>query len=746
MTRDYATAFRKFLTSQYLHTGFRLTAAVIIPALILFHFNVLGKFMSVPLGALLVGLTDGPGTFRHRRNTMVASIIINFIIIVISGFINGIVPLTIIGIIVFGIFFSLISVYGTRIGSIGSMAILVYVFNIDGHVSTQNFIYGGLLFSAGGLFYLLLSLFLYTLRPYKLIQQMLGECIMETAAYLKVKAAFYGTSPDYAMLQDKLLEYQISIQKHHTDLREMLFKTRSIINESIRKGRVLMQAFLDAIELFERVATSQQDYVHIHENFDGSNILEQYAELINELANQLTIIGLAFQEGTPANNDYDVDAHLQKLTENFRQLRSRKLTPETLQYFIMLRQILYSLEDLGERVKRLRLYTSYDVKLKKRGKANDTLDLFVNHQELNVNILISNFSLSSEQFRHAIRLTVALLAGYIISLFLSIGHSYWILLTISVIIKPSYSITRERNIKRLSGTITGGIAGFVMIHFIHNETALFFIMLVAMILAYSFLKLNYFISSAGITLYVIFSISFLAPSSIASTVTDRLLDTAIGSLIAFIASIFVLPLWGYKQLSDYIIKMLESNHDYFMQVAAHFANNKPLDTSYKLARKAAFVSLANMSDHFQRILSEPKSKRMHLESYHQFVATSHTLSSYIASLAYYAHETGEKFVSKDFEDTIYRIDETFKACKEIAIQHNDAALPDVAAITVIHERVTHLIEQRKMELSGQHDESEMTVRTTLSYLRAIDSQFQLIQNIVMEQVKILKEIYLQTNA
>ena len=58
---NYQLEFRKFISSQYLYTGMRITAGVFIPVLVLYHFGLLVTLISIPLGALFVSLTDIPG-------------------------------------------------------------------------------------------------------------------------------------------------------------------------------------------------------------------------------------------------------------------------------------------------------------------------------------------------------------------------------------------------------------------------------------------------------------------------------------------------------------------------------------------------------------------------------------------------------------------------------------------------------------------------------------------------------------
>ena len=65
---------------------------------------------------------------------------------------------------------------------------------------------------------------------------------------------------------------------------ELLFKTRDIVKESTTTGRILIMIYLDAVDLFERVMTSYQDYNTLHNFFEGTGILQKFKALALELA------------------------------------------------------------------------------------------------------------------------------------------------------------------------------------------------------------------------------------------------------------------------------------------------------------------------------------------------------------------------------------------------------------------------------------------------------------------------------
>ena len=124
-----------------------------------------------------------------------------------------------------------------------------------------------------------------------------------------------------------------------------------------------------------------------------------------------------------------------------------------------------------------------------------------------------NITFKSSQFKHALSVTIGLMVGYCVSFFFPLGHGYWILMTIAIILKPGYSISRTRNKQRLLGTITGVVLGFAFLYFVKNNTLEFLLMTCAMIVAYSVLKLNYYISCVCITMYVLISFHFLNNSN-----------------------------------------------------------------------------------------------------------------------------------------------------------------------------------------------------------------------------------------
>ena len=743
---DYIKQYKSFINSHNLNGAVRITAGIILPAILLGYFHNLSTGIVVSIGAMCVGNTDNPGPIHHRRNGMIACVIIIFISSLLTGAVAGDHLLT--GILVFSFcfLFSMMSIYGTRATSIGVNALLVMVLSIDRPHHGWDILVNALYILAGGIWYMVLSLLLYSFRPYKLIQQALGECVEATADYLRIKASFYNRSVDYDKSYRQLVQQQIDIHGKQELLRELLFKSRNIVGESTHVGRVLLMVFLDIVDLFERVMTSQQDYLSLHNLFDGSGLMEAYEQLILDMASELDEIGIAIKSGRPSIETSRLSSRIKELKASFFRFRDEYRTAENVEGFIGLRHILDSIQDIADRLHTLHGYTTYDASFSKEFRPQVDYDQFVTHQDMDKKLLWENLNFKSNVFRHSLRVSIATIVGYLISVFLPLGHGYWILLTIIVILKPAYSLTKKRNYERLMGTLAGGLVGLLLLYFIKDKTVLFVLMILFMIGTYVFLRTNYLVCVTFMTPYVLLLFHLLYPLDFKTVLSDRVIDTVIGSAIAFIANIFIVPSWEHEQIRDYMIRIIEANTAYFRDVAGGFAGRKSTMNQYKLSRKEAFVALANLSDAFNRILSEPGRQKDIAAKMHQFVVSSHMLTSHIATLAYYELTRP----MKEVDPTIYApvVDAIIQCLENTATWLQEGPDTEAAALykrgiedpvpgrsamaredlRLLNDRLGVLLDRRKAELGDGITDSD--TRRELSGFKPVVDQFNFIVKVV----------------
>ncbi|MEO6932591.1 MAG: FUSC family membrane protein [Chitinophagaceae bacterium] len=452
-------SYRSFLNSHYLSDGIRMTAGILAPAVILSYFDMLEVGVVISLGAMAVSTPDSAGPIHHRRIAMTVCLAAIFIQALVTGLIASSPILLGTWIVISCFFFSMLGIFGVRAGAVGIAALLIMILNMDHYRKGIDVVYNALYILAGGTWYMIFSLILYNVRPYKLAQQALGECIQSTSRYLLIRGQFYNKGMHTEEVYGKLFHEQVSVQEKQSLLNEILFKTREIVKESTNTGRVLIMIYLDVTELYERLMTSYQDYDQLHEMFEETGILAEIRSLIVQSANELDEIGIAVKGGSPSLPNQSLWKHLGAVQETYTRLRQTWLKPENVEGFISLRRILDNVQDIAGRIEVLHQYTTYDKKLKKNAAHKVDYEQFVTHQEISGQIFLDNLNFQSNLFRHSLRVSVAALVGYASSFFFNFGHRYWILLTIVVILKPAYSLSKRRNTDRLFGTLIGAVIG-----------------------------------------------------------------------------------------------------------------------------------------------------------------------------------------------------------------------------------------------------------------------------------------------
>lgn len=733
--KSYTVSLKQFISGQHVSTGLRITVCVLLPAVVLGYYGLLATMMAIPLGALFIALTDQPGPLHHRINGMIAGIFLNCTMVCIAGASAGYEWLLLAEIIVFSFLFALSGIYGPRADGIGLIALLSFIISYGAlGLTDQHFIYTALYFAAGGAWYALFSIITNTIRPYRPAAQMLGEYLINISEYLQQRTAFYRAGADIPTILQQLFPWQVKIQQQQAGLRELLFKTRLFVKSPTNKGRRLMMIFLESGDLLERIMTAQQDYNKLHTDFDDSGILKTFHHHLQVLANALLHTGLAVQNEKAYSNAAAIDYRMQQTRQAFLQLRQQQLNASTVSAFIRLRQVLNSIEDVGERIKRLQRYTMPSEKVS-RTVRKEEISPFTTSQNFNTGLLLSNLSLNSSHFRHALRFTIAMTAGFIISLLFELGHSYWILLTIATILKPSFSISRKRNMERIIGTFIGAGLAFAVLYFVTISGALVAVMIAAMLVAYTFLRVNNAVSTAAITLYVVVSFHFLYPVGVGEVLQDRVVDTIIGALIALPASYFILPHWEHKNIQQLFSEAMDKTGEYFRSVAHFFSvKNNEAWLQYKLSRKEAFIALANVSDALQRMLTEPKNKQEHVQEYHQLVTATHMLISYIASLAYYAEQYEGSYDAAELKPMLQY------TCRRMDTVKQTMQQPGTTIVKAdpfpVSKKLRDLLASRKHELEQHLATDASAIAKQLSIMKTIADQLQLVNAVLEDIIKI----------
>src|SRR5689334_11101775 len=311
--RKQAREIRYFFYSQAFADGLRSAIAILLPALIGSYLDFFETGLTISLGAMFVGMTDSPGPLIHRKNGMLICCGIIFIVALITALAQRNVVTMGIEIAVVTFFFSMFTVYGNRATSVGNAAILSMILTMEGALKNNQILPHAFLILAGGLYYLALSLLLHTIRPYRIAQRTLGECVREIAAYLSIKADFYNPSTDLDRNYRRLVAQQIIVNEKQDAVRELFFKTRQIVKETTSEGRRLVLTFVETVDLFEVITASYYDYALLRKQFSDTGALELMSASVRKLAMELDAIGRAIQSNTSFVPGFDYDEEMKRL-------------------------------------------------------------------------------------------------------------------------------------------------------------------------------------------------------------------------------------------------------------------------------------------------------------------------------------------------------------------------------------------------------------------------------------------------
>jgi uncharacterized membrane protein YccC len=363
---------------------------------------------------------------------------------------------------------------------------------------------------------------------------------------------------------------------------------------------------------------------------------------------ELELIGMSVASGQRSLPKMNLKLEIAKLEKEIQAMGTNIPTlKERSVRLIPLNNIVDNLQHIAQRIYNLHRLTRLERVKDEEIDPQLELAKFTTRQRYDFETFRNNISFHSHLFRHGLRTSLAIVTGYLLGYALDISRTYWILLTIVVIMKPGFSLTKSRSYQRMIGTIIGALFAVGVLFITQSSTAIFVIMLICIIGSYSFMTYNYTVSVVFTTPFIVFLLHYLYPADF-QNISQRVLDTLIGAGIAFTFNYIFWPSWEYKFLPDYMFKMLHTNRQYFQQIMKLYTAQDFSLTDYKLARKDVHVSTANLMAAFQRMLSEPKNKQKNGSEIYHFVVLSHSLSSHIAQLAHYALQHQIKFQRPEY--------------------------------------------------------------------------------------------------
>ena len=642
------TQLEKFVYSQYFYNGMRRAFGIMLPIIVL--GGVYGYFTAglvATFGSLCVALIDQPGPWQHRGKEMLGGALLSTLTVMITGLATShpvLIWLTVIGL---TFFFSMFSVYGKKGGLIGFACLLLMTVTMHSPISTEEVWVQSLFSLGGGLFYTLFSYGLSRMLDLREQEQALSVALFATADYVACRGRMYDTDNDLDQCYRNLIFKQADMIDKHQAARDMVLRGMRD-SRSIQDPRRVMiwNLFIDMLGILDTLVATHTDYALLRQKLDGADAMVFMRDAIYKMSLDLERIALAVSRERTVKSINSTKAELRALEFEIEQYRAQGFETREPDTFLLCVQILRRLRNSSRIIERMAEHTRASPIAQPLASSNldHSLSDFLSRQQFRLGMFTSNLRLDSPTCRYSLRVTVA------VAIAMTLGttvpgladHGYWIVLTILVIMKPGFALTRQRNAWRLTGTLIGCVIALLILHATQNQTILLAALGASTIIGASLMLLNFLVASVFNTVAVLIAFDFIEPMS-TTVVWERAIDTLIGSAISFACS-FLLPSWESRFMTSLARAAVSANRQFLLAqlrvVDALSSHSHQIDhpsvqqaeTAFRLARKNVHIAFSNFAQAFYRMMLEPQTRQANVAEYNNLLIQNHMMASQIAGL------------------------------------------------------------------------------------------------------------------
>ena len=620
----YALNPRTFLFSHYFYTGLRTAIGVIgLTSLVLFYSD-LPTAMTVCIGALCTSFMDLPSPLRHKFHEMLASVLLCTAVTLIITLCAPIHWLFGAMVVLVSFVASMMLVYGKKTMPLQFAALFVMTLSMENELSTRQALLHTALFFGGATCYMAYAMTAAWFLRNRIKQQVLAEALFELARYIDVKSAFYDMHTNLNDQFNQLARQQSLLADKQQASRDLILR-----GSPRERDGVLIQVHFGMLDLYELVLSTHTDYAQLRRYLADHEVLTSLHRMASKAARDTESIAFAVTRNRASLPEIDYRDDQQAIEQEIAR-RATAAGGDSDQALTALRTAYNKLRMVVDTIGQLHDATQA------RGEPLPTLpgaDMtpFLTKQKFEFGLLLANLNWQSPTFRFALRIAMAISTGLLLAEHLPYAsHGYWIVLTIAIVLKPTFSMTKQRRADRLIGTLIGCTLTAVIVHFVRAPAALLAFLFLATVAASAFVYVKYRFTAIAASMQILLQISLLLHTT-EHVIGERIFDTFIGVAIASFFS-FVLPSWEYRALPQLVANVLSANRRYIEASCELLIGRVGDDFVYRLRRKGLFDSLAGLSSALVRMLDEPASKQRAAADIHLFIVQNYLIAAHVAAL------------------------------------------------------------------------------------------------------------------
>jgi len=591
----------RLFVGQHIINGASVGLGVLAVALVASAIFGFAAGQPATLGAISASISDLPAPWREKARTLgfgFALALLSTIAIQLA------LPWPVAALVMIGV----ISFVGGLVTGLGRWAVAVGMQTVIPMVFILGFpretfpvaVRIELMFAGGGVAYIVFALLATVFTDASARRLVASEAIREFSIYMRAVAGVFDPDRELGAAYGVTIRQQSALSEQLQAARALLLDHTGKRGERLRLAASI-GILLDALDA---LVASQCDVELIRKTSAAATVLARIGEALRVGSLDLEHLSLelltASRPVLPPDHQLAIDA----LEREAARVEAGEAMDAKARAAV------------GATTSRLALSLSHVRRLERALSDDETARVAIGDVDLAAFIpkrryapvaLAPHLSLDSPVLRFAVRLTLAMMAGAVAAQ--SLGderHGNWVLLTIAVVMRAGYGLTRQRRDDRIIGTLVGCVVAAGLVSYL-PAGALVAVQGLAVAVTHSFARLNYRIASTGASVMALVSLHLVQPW-VSAPILARLADTLIGAAIAHLFNYFW-PRWESSE-APRIASRLQGQLAAF---AAAALRPDVSDHDYRLARKNVIEAIAALSDSAGRMSIEPVAARKGLD-------------------------------------------------------------------------------------------------------------------------------------
>ena len=616
----------RLFVGQHIINGASVGLGVVAVALVSSAIFGFAAGQPATLGAIAASISDLPAPWREKAKTLgfgFALALLSTVAIQLA------LPWPVAALVMIG----LISFVGGLVTGLGRWAVAVGMQAVIPMVFILGFpretfpaaVRIELLLAGGGVAYIAFALLATVFTDASARRLVTSESIREFSMYMRAVAGVFDPDQELAAAYGATIRQQSMLSEQLQSARSVLLERPGEKGERMRLAASI-GILLDALDA---LVAAQCDVDLIRQTPEAATVLARIGDALRVGSFDLEHLSLELlttgRPILPPDHQLAIDA----LKREAARAEAEAMDPKARAALVATTwRLVLSLSH----IRRLERALSDDETA--RASIGDVnLAAFIPKRRYAPSALAPHLSLESPVLRFAVRLALAMMAGAVVAQ--SLGderHGNWVLLTIAVVMRAGYGLTKQRRDDRVIGTLIGCVVAAGSVAYL-PAGALVAVQGLAVAVTHSFARLNYRVASSGASVTALVSLHLVQPW-VSAPILVRLADTLIGAAIAHLFN-YLWPRWESSE-APRLASRLQA------QLAAFAAAALRADVSdhdYRLARKNVIEAIAALSDSAGRMSSEPMAARKGLDEMANLLIAAYSLVAEL-SAARLAVQTG----------------------------------------------------------------------------------------------------------